>query len=173
MKRTLFALIALFLFALPQAAEAYRFQPQKNLTTTWSTPADASTDCTASETDYSPVFADTDALTCFVTEEFDVRGFDQMTVQLDYVNSTGTAVKMQCDQSNDGGVKWTPIMNETAAGEKSVRTWTETTSVNARITHNWQVNAWLVRCRLFVTAGGAGDTISYFVRIASQVGEKN
>lgn len=154
--------------ALPVVANAYRYQPQEQLAT-WTTAADASTDCTASNTDYSPVTTATASLTCLNTGDLDVRGFQQVTVQIDFARTAGTAVVMQCDIANDGGTKWTPIMKESTAGEKSVWTPTETTSVNARITHNFDVNAWLLRCRFMVTGGGASDTIAYSVRVASIV----
>ena len=127
---------------------------------------DASTDCTADLTDLDAATDATADLTCHNTGEIVLGLNKQVSVELDFTRSSGTAVVMQCDTSRDGGSTWAPIMTETCEGVKTVRTWTATMSISGRVTHNFEVNAELLRCRVMVTNGASGDTVGFIVYLA-------
>lgn len=149
---------------------AYRFQPQRLMYV--GAMADASTDCDG----------DTDAtasLTCLNTGDISVPAFAQVTVRWFHENSAGTAVHLQCDEKDTGTAennvaapnKW--ALGSTCAGNTCVPmdlTWAVTG--NTAHTAHFGADADTIRCRAWVTGGGASDKLQLTVRIASVVGDQ-
>jgi hypothetical protein len=149
---------------------AYRFQPQKNMTSV--TAAAANTACQATLSDFAGSTDATADLSCNDTGEITVAAWNQVTIRQIYTRSAGTVLNMQCDISIDNGTTWGPMMAETSAGVKTIRNWTTTTSVSGVITHNFEVNADKLRCRTWATSGDTGDLVGWQIRLASEVGER-
>ena len=155
--------------ALPVVAWGASYKAQKELTTDLATATDASFDCDAT-TDITDATRTTATVTCANTGSLVVAGYKQFTIDIVYVYNSGSVVNMQCDRSirdNQASPTWLPVMIESATGEKTIRTWKETTAASTSFSNNFEINATLLRCRLWVTGGAAADTVQAFVSVAA------
>lgn len=176
-----YLLITFLLIGISSQALAYEFQPQKEIvclggqragqsscvTPTLAVAQDAHTDCDAS-TD-GVVTLETSALDCANSGSMLVSSFNQISVEVHYTRASGTAVKMQCDESKDGLAPWAVRTKIDSEGTSTIRTWTHTQSFSGAIKWNWDINTKYLRCRFWIVGGTASDKIQAFFRLASEV----
>jgi len=171
-----FILLGIFVIQNQDTKAGYRYQPQKTLATTITAAADATTDCDA-QTDLDAL-TDTAFLTCLNTGDLDSQQWNQATVSIEYTRGSGAAgthIYMQCDRKEDPSfsTNWYAITDVDADNNSIVRFWKHAVVGSTRITWNFPVNAYRLRCRFWVLAGNTNDQIGpVYFRKASDVPDK-
>lgn len=107
----------------------------------------------------------TSSLECANTGEIVVDGWRQFSISIFYTYSAGTYINMQCDESEDGGSNWATRTIVNVDGDSILRTWSQPVSFSTKIKWNFDINAELIRCRIWATSGGTGDKIIAKVRL--------
>ena len=155
----------LFGVLLPLSATAYLINlPPKTLTTSLSSATRADTACDEASSDVDSTA--TTSLSCADTGSLAVGGYNQLTLQVAFTRSAGTAVNMQCDTSESDAVPWATIQKTDTSSISTTRTWVRTTSTSGTWPWNIPINYRYIRCRFWVTGGGANDKIAVTALVA-------
>lgn len=174
-------ILALVAIGITSTALAYNFQPQKFVeciggqragqsscvTPPLHTATDAHTDCDAT-TDGVISLATAD-LDCANTGNMLVSAWNQVSVEVHWTRSAGSAVKMQCDEAETPGTGWAVRTKLDSDGASTVRTWTHTQAFSGNWKWNWDINTKWLRCRFWVVGGTSSDKVKAYFRLASEV----